>query len=543
MTTPAMVSNARVADPFFGGASPARPRELSTLVDRYLNEQARLPAVDRFATWHGRSHEATELARIYRARLPATPPSAGSQYAFEVDLDACTGCKACVTACHSLNGLEPEESWRSVGLLVGSPTSSALQHVTTACHHCVDPACLNGCPVLAYEKDAATGIVRHLDDQCIGCSYCTLMCPYEVPRLSKRLGIVRKCDMCHGRLAAGEAPACVQGCPNGAIRIGIVSTRTIPRSPISAAEPTPPRWSLPDSPSPELTRPTTRYVSPSGRPLPTQAADRGHAVPAHAHPPLTLFLVLSQASVGCLWAGWLQGTPPVRLALALQLAALAVASLHLGQPLRAWRAFLGWRRSWFSREVLVFAAYTGVLFASALVSLGKGAGSARERIAEALPPLAIGLGAIGVGTSVMIYASTRRAYWSASATSVRFFGTVVLLGAATLASPGLALGVATAALTIKLWTEARPFGTGVDSPSARRTLRLLAGPLRPFALARALLAVIGLTLLASRGLEGLRDSVGPALAAAVLLAVSEVLERHLFFAAASPERMPGGIPA
>ena len=61
------------------------------------------------------------------------------------------------------------------------PELPVLQHVTTACHHCLDPACLNACPVDAYEKDPVTGIVRHLDDQCFGCQYCTLACPYDAP--------------------------------------------------------------------------------------------------------------------------------------------------------------------------------------------------------------------------------------------------------------------------------------------------------------------------------------------------------------------------
>src|SRR6266566_3266557 len=87
---------------------------------------------------------------------------------------------------------------------------------------CLEPACMHGCPVGAYEKDALTGIVRHLDDQCIGCRYCMLTCPYEVPQYCVRKGIVRKCDMCADRLAESEAPACVQACPNEAIAIRIV---------------------------------------------------------------------------------------------------------------------------------------------------------------------------------------------------------------------------------------------------------------------------------------------------------------------------------
>ena len=156
----------------------------------------------------------TTVAR-YHSLLPATPPGPGQQYAFEVDLDRCSGCKACVVACHTLNGLDENETWRDVGLLVGgSRTAPVMQHVTAACHHCLQPACMIACPVNAYEKDPITGIVKHLDDQCFGCQYCTMACPYEVPKYHPGKGIVRKCDMCSSRLAVGEPPACVQSCPH-----------------------------------------------------------------------------------------------------------------------------------------------------------------------------------------------------------------------------------------------------------------------------------------------------------------------------------------
>src|SRR5258708_21356249 len=194
-----------------------------TLIDDLLAEQQELTAVEKFSRAHG-AHEVR--SRLYRDLLPATAPARGQQYAFEVDLDKCYGCKACVGACHSLNGLDDHETWRDVGLLVGDPADDVRvrrgaaafhQHITSACHHCVDPACLNGCPVLAYDKDPTTGIVRHLDDQCIGCQYCVMMCPYEVPQYSKSRGIVRKCDMCHSRLAVGEAAPCAPASPRSAI--------------------------------------------------------------------------------------------------------------------------------------------------------------------------------------------------------------------------------------------------------------------------------------------------------------------------------------
>ena len=198
------------------------------LIDELLAEQKRLTPVERFAQKHD-SADLPAQARYYRDLIPSSKPGRGQQYAFAVDLDACTGCKACVSACHSLNGLEEHETWRDVGLITGTAEAGKpyLQTVTTACHHCLEPACLEGCPVLAYDKNPETGIVRHLDDQCIGCQYCTMKCPYDVPKYSQRLGIVRKCDMCTDRLAVGEAPACVQACPHEAIAIRLVDVAEV----------------------------------------------------------------------------------------------------------------------------------------------------------------------------------------------------------------------------------------------------------------------------------------------------------------------------
>ena len=91
--------------------------------DEYLNllvEQRQLTAVETFS----RAHDANEVrSRLYRDLLPATAPAPGQQYAFEVNLDQCSGCKACVSACHSLNGLDDGETWRSVGLLIDAPNA------------------------------------------------------------------------------------------------------------------------------------------------------------------------------------------------------------------------------------------------------------------------------------------------------------------------------------------------------------------------------------------------------------------------------------
>jgi formate dehydrogenase iron-sulfur subunit len=85
------------------------PRVRLPLVSQFLDLQQDLTAVERFS----RRHEADELPpaeRVYKDLIPFAKPARGQQYAFQVDLDACTGCKACVTACHRLNGLDDDEA-------------------------------------------------------------------------------------------------------------------------------------------------------------------------------------------------------------------------------------------------------------------------------------------------------------------------------------------------------------------------------------------------------------------------------------------------
>ena len=102
-----------------------------TPIDRYLQLQGDLTAVERFS----QRHEADVLpvqARYYRDLIPLNRPEPGQQYAFAVDLDSCTGCKACVAACHSLNGLDDGEEWRQVTLRTGRRDATANQHHVTA---------------------------------------------------------------------------------------------------------------------------------------------------------------------------------------------------------------------------------------------------------------------------------------------------------------------------------------------------------------------------------------------------------------------------
>ncbi|ACB75023.1 4Fe-4S dicluster domain-containing protein [Opitutus terrae] len=544
-------------------------RDNFPLLTELLAEQQRLATpVARFAAASG---GAPALEPVYRDLIPLSAPAAGEQYAFEVDLDACTGCKACVAACHALNGLDEHESWRDVGLLVaGTERRPFQQTITTACHHCADPACLNGCPVLAYEKDPLTGIVRHLDDQCIGCQYCILKCPYDAPKYNARLGIVRKCDMCHDRLAHGEAPACVQACPTHAIRI--VAAPTPPRPPepnftyyvkIAERRPTAEVAAsaelLPGAPSANYTRPMTRYTSQRGLPAGIRAADAMALRPQPAHWPLVIMLTLLPLAIGCqavvtlvamranftyyVKIGWnvVPGEWAERGAYDLTLCGavagvlgLAASVAHLGQPRRAWRIFLGWRRSWLSREAMVFGAWLPLTLATL--------------IWPALTLPAAVVGAVGLGCSVMIYADTRRGFWAAAQTAPRFFGGAAAMGASVAIALGIeaagAAVVLAAAMLIKLACDARVVRVldvaDEEDPSVGwlATARLLTGPLRRAFGGRLVIALVGGLLLPAWILSADVPPWSRWLWCAGMFA-GELVERWLFFRAVDAPKMPG----
>ena len=412
---------------------PVVPTSTQNLIELLLQEQGELSAVDRFSDWH-ETHSIA--ASTYRDLMPVTALKSGQQYAFEVDLDACSGCKACVVACHTLNGLEESETWRKVGAL-SSQSLSALpivQHVTTACHHCVDPGCLNGCPVQAYEKDPLTGIVRHLDDQCFGCKYCTMMCPYEVPQYSSTLGIVRKCDMCSQRLGVGEAPACVQACPNQAIRIAIVDVAMFVANARLSSE----KDSLvATSPFSKITVPTTKYVSKQPHEATKELASKESIVDTaqEGHLPLVSMIVLTQASVG-MWiviaaVPWMgmgrDNFFAEALATVVGIVGVHAALLHLGRPWLAYRAFLGWRTSWLSREAIGFGLFLGVAAGSVgcKLLLGMNVDTCSFRVADMIVAV---VGIVAVMCTAMIYIATRRELWGGRRTSIDFGLSTIGLG-------------------------------------------------------------------------------------------------------------------
>ncbi|QDU25744.1 Anaerobic dimethyl sulfoxide reductase chain B [Anatilimnocola aggregata] len=541
--------------------APTHAPQLS-LIEQLLAEQQSLPAAARFAQWHDDQQScSTSTAHVaYRSLIPLTAPAPGEQYAFEVDLDACSGCKACVTACHSLNGLDEHETWRDVGLLVSTDERPALQYITSACHHCVEPACLAGCPVKAYDKDPVTGIVRHLDDQCIGCQYCVLMCPYDVPKYSHSKGIVRKCDMCRQRLAVDEAPACVAACPNQAIRIATVkmadATAAAAKQDFLAA-----------APDPRQTIPTTRFISTKMNLATWQAADAAFVKPAHAHWPLVVMLVLTQVSVGILLAervltlvsGASYSLPLLLTSLLIGGLGAQAAVFHLGRPLGAWRAWLGLRTSWLSREILVFGLYSGVLSAAVGLAIAVdwkfvAASELLAQIISIVAWLALAAGIAGVCSSAMIYAVTQRPSWRLWRTGGKFLLTSLIGTSVALAIVRRELWfVAFAALGAKLLFEAFSAWHSIDrygrvsgsySP-LQGSATLLRGPLERLQSLRFLLGSLAVVTMfaAAATSHGSAAAIQiGAVAPVILLTIAgELLERTLFFMAVVPAKMPGGV--
>jgi formate dehydrogenase iron-sulfur subunit len=551
------------------------------LLARLLSEQQELTAVERFSQLQD-GGDSPSQARRYSSLLPAAPPRAGEQYAFEVDLDACSGCKACVTACHSLNGLDDAETWRDVGLLHGGTDAlPVLQHVTSACHHCLDPACMNVCPVDAYEKDPQTGIVKHLDDQCFGCQYCTLACPYEVPKYNHAKGIVRKCDMCSQRLAVGEAPACVQACPHEAIRIRTVTVDDV----IADCET---NLFLPGAPEPHYTLPTTTYKSNRVFPRNTLPADYFSAKPEHAHWPLVLMLVLTQLSVGAFLVelilhNLLGGRLPdsIRAVHSLSAAlfgllALAASTCHLGRPQYAYRAILGLRHSWLSREIVAFGVFAALSVAYALAKWWTPIGDRIAAHVHVLGTAVVATGLAGVVCSIMIYQCTRRDFWNGAATTTKFLSTTVILGLATALLTSLLVQLGTdsaavraslaeyapglcrlliAATAFKLLFEASIFRRLRDRQNTpmKRSALLLCGELATFTQVRFAFGGLGGVVLPAWLLAAAVFSpqseigdlgLGLAVAASfALLLIGELLERMLFFTAVVAPKMPGGLPS
>ena len=481
------------------------------------------------------AREASQNARPAPAsRMPLRAPGPDEQYRFHVDMRKCIGCKCCVVACNEQNGNPAAINWRRVSEIEGGWYPRAERsYMSIGCHHCLEPTCLRGCPVDAYTKDAATGIVLHSADACIGCQYCTWNCSYGVPQYNPDRGVVGKCDMCHGRLGLGQAPACVSACPTGAIQIEIVNVKSWRASANAVSV------SGTGLPSGDASVSTTRITMPEHLAPNAKPVDLVHLKPGAPHWPLVVMTVLTQLSVGAFAAIWIlqlagasTGLGAAALtSLLVAVLALGASTLHLGRPIYAYRALKMWRRSWLSREVALFAGFSSVacLYAPALWT--------QSIAGPVLGGITLLLGFAGVTASACIYRVPSRPAWNTPLTLVQFNLTALTMGPLFAAVAGAGaprhLAVASAAMAgTQFVVLALKFFrlSGADTVELQASSRLLATTLRRPFIARGVLLALGaiaLPLFTSNALI-LWAAFGLALA-------GEVIGRYLFFVSAVPK--------
>ncbi len=371
--------------------------------------------------------------------IPSEPLRDGEQYRFHFDMSICVGCQCCVVACNEQNNNPAPVNWRRVGEIEGGVYPNAKRfHMSMACNHCLDPACLTGCPTDAYVKDTKTGVVQQKAEECIGCRYCTWNCPYGVPQFNEERGIVTKCDMCHSRLADGMAPACVSACPEKAIRIEKVNVAEWRENHSEADAP-----HMPDS---GITISTTRLTLPEAMPEEMLRLNRHRVEPEEAHKSLIVMTVLTQLAAGgfmTLWLGSLLAHAVGFLKpleeflvfgasgiLAVTGLALSASVFHLGRPLYAYKALRMWKRSWLSREILFFAlfSFSGASYAAILLAGYFLHWEAPGVIHAAIGGIAAFSGMAGIFASAKIYLVPARPSWNTIRTPLRFFLTGFILG-------------------------------------------------------------------------------------------------------------------
>lgn len=155
------------------------------------------------------------------------------------DITLCVGCRSCEAACAKVNLLpEPERPFTDLSVLLEKRRTTAAAYtvvnrynipgrekpvfVKTQCNHCLEPACASVCFVRAFQK-SPSGAVVYDESVCVGCRYCMVACPFDIPAYEYNEAFtprVMKCTLCQPRIQEGKLPGCVEACPKEALVFG-----------------------------------------------------------------------------------------------------------------------------------------------------------------------------------------------------------------------------------------------------------------------------------------------------------------------------------
>jgi DMSO reductase iron-sulfur subunit len=298
-------------------------------------------------------------------------------YAFSFDARFCSGCKACQAACKDKNNLPVGVLWRRVIEVAGGTwrqngpawdSTVFAYNLSMACNHCGHPKCVGVCPTNAYVlRD--DGIVILDTTKCMGCGYCSWVCPYGAPQYNPDTGCMTKCDFCIDQLEQGLPPACVAACPMRVLNYGEAQSlrdgslwempsETHPY-PLPSYSQTQPRLAI--RPHPAMVTSEIKSVV-NLEEIQPRVPSRWDDVP------LILFTLLAQLAVGGFWSmSWMFSflpeftsttriLPSLLVGICLSVGMLA-SFAHLGNKKNAGRALTNLRKSWLSKEILFAVSF------------------------------------------------------------------------------------------------------------------------------------------------------------------------------------------
>lgn len=193
----------------------------------------------KFLGWMAAAGAGTALPKkavAQHAHFEGYPDSYGVLH----DTTLCIGCRSCEAACNEVNDLPaPDRPFDDLTVLEDKRRTDAAAFTVvnryqphegpkspvfrkSQCNHCLEPACASACFVGAFTK-TPEGAVVYDASVCVGCRYCMVACPFNIPTYEYNEAFeprVRKCTMCHPRIAEGKLPGCVEACPMEALTFG-----------------------------------------------------------------------------------------------------------------------------------------------------------------------------------------------------------------------------------------------------------------------------------------------------------------------------------